>query len=535
MFNLILILFIFILVNSVNASNGFDKSSLTLGTKEASYQYEFHNLNPKLYFRQDDYGQRFEDGFVLSGNTNKGKPWLFKLSMVHKDNLLDSSVLAKIEISGDNLWKNKILHSQKQSIGYFYLPSLFGAEKVGQQEKFQTYPAKVLVFKFDQGLSWPHLFHKTEFDWEIGLSGLLSPELEDADNLLELKSSAADMIDAFSYLKCDLSSGIKRQIASKLWLVLKYKGFFRTANYQKIIPPLQNHELSAHCLIDLGEPKSFAFRFYEPLRTDLIAIDSLKQGRRAEVDINLKDWQFKCLWKGKYPDESFINPTGNYVGMTLNRVWNKMDTGLFWHKNKDNRAIGVQLSIGQKASSKIIEATSEKMTIIPESAAIGYSYPEIKSPNLAGKSFEEVVSALDTPEKVAGYITGFNYFDDHNDISGLFDLYTPWEVFQKGGGNCTEQSGFEAYVLRQHGYEAYNIGEIARSFTHAICIYKDEYGWNALDYWMMYKVGANTPEELLNMIYPGWFSLTIKDPNNGKSIRQIDSSSKTYLLNWLEE
>jgi hypothetical protein len=212
-----------------------------------------------------------------------------------------------------------------------------------------------------------------------------------------------------------------------------------------------------------------------------------------------------------------------------------MDLGLFWHKDKDDRAIGIQLLIGQKASSKIIGGCKEKRTTIPEYAAIGYSYSESKHPNLIGKSFEEVVSALDTPEKIAGYVRGFKYLDDHNDISGWFDLYTPQEVFQNNGGNCTEQSGFEAYILRQHGYEAYTLGEIARSFTHAICIYKDEHGWNALDYGMMYEARANTPEELLNMIYPGWFSLTINDPNNGESIRQIDSSSKTYLLNWLQE
>jgi len=515
------------LSNADMSGSFFTNSSLSFGTKEVSYLYKFQGLKGKVYFRQDDYGQRFEDGILFYGETGKGKLWLFKISKIHKDNLLADSVLSKVEIKWSAPLKKKILHSQEWRAGYFYLPSLFGAEEVGYIGKYQTFPADVFAFGFEQALSRPYHFPKTVAEWKVDLRGLLSFESD--------LNSSGDMTAAFSYLKCGLNLGTKREIATNLWLGIGYEGFFRTANYGPIIDPLQNHELSASFSFNIGERKRLDFKIYEPLKTEVISVDSLGQGRRAEAQLKINDWQFEGIWKGNYPDEEFIIQPGNCFGALVSKRFENSKISLFWNKDKEDSKAGFQLTIGQDLSPEIIGGgLKEKKATVPESPALTYYYaPETKL-NLEGKSFEEVVTALDTPEKVAWYTNYFEYFDDHNDISGLFKMYTPEEVFDLKGGNCTEQSGFEAYVLSQHGYKAYNIGVIARLFTHAICIYEDETEWNALDYDAIYLAGAQNPQELLDMIYPGWFSLTIKNPSNGKSIKQIESSTKSYILDWVE-
>lgn len=528
---IILLLIMFILTwntpSSADMSGNFlDSSSLSFGIKEVSYLYNFQRLKGELYFRQDNYGQRFEDGILLYGETGKGKLWLIKVSKVHKDNLLADSVLSKAEIKWDNCLKNKTLHSQRWTAGYFYLPSLFGTEGVGYTGEYQTLPCDVFAVGLEQALSKPYHFPKTVVEWRVDLCGLLS---------LESDLSLGNMTDAFSYLKCGLGLGAKRKITGNLWLGIGYEGFLRTPNYQPIIPLLKNHELSASLSLGMGEKKRLDLKVYEPLRTEVISVDSLLQGRRAEAQLKINDWQFEGIWKGNYSNEEFIIQPGNYFGALISKRFKNSKLSLFWNKDKEDSKVGFQFTIGQDLSPEIIGGgLKEKSGTIPESPTLSYYYAPETDLDLEGKGFDEVVTALDTPEKVAFYTNYLEYLDDHNYGNGLFEIYTPKEVFDLRGGNCTEQSGFEAHVLRQHGYEAYNIGQIATSFEHAICIYKDKNGWNALDYDMIYLAGADNPQELLDMIYPGWFNLTINDPSKTEAIRQIESPTKSYILDWFE-
>jgi hypothetical protein len=214
---------------------------------------------------------------------------------------------------------------------------------------------------------------------------------------------------------------------------------------------------------------------------------------------------------------------------------------LFWttDREEDFETCGIQFTLKGKNQNILKDVIADRRIEYPL-----YSSPpdrrqgEWPNPpsNLAFLGFEETVALLDSPDKVAWY-TGeyFNYFSDHND--NLFTLWSPRDVFRIKGGNCTEQMGFEAYALQKAGFEAYTLGIIATYCTNALCIYKDKATgrWNVINYGDITELQAEDPEELLDKYRPGWFSLSIKDPESGKTLWQIDSSSKNYLVRWFEE
>ncbi len=142
----------------------------------------------------------------------------------------------------------------------------------------------------------------------------------------------------------------------------------------------------------------------------------------------------------------------------------------------------------------------KELNLPMEPSIFGRSYYWLNNPpDVKNSNFEETVDKLDTPEKAAWYTGNYFRYEDDNDYSN------PGEVFNTKKGNCVEQMGFQAYALRQHGYESYILQHIAIGSAHGICMYRDKTSgkWNALDYWKLYNAQADTPEELFSAIYPG--------------------------------
>jgi hypothetical protein len=75
-------------------------------------------------------------------------------------------------------------------------------------------------------------------------------------------------------------------------------------------------------------------------------------------------------------------------------------------------------------------------------------------------SFTEIVSCLDTPEKLVLFMSSNLIWDGAWDNSQYGDnTYSPaGEVYELGTDDCDGLAEFAACVLSKHGYEAYNVG-----------------------------------------------------------------------------
>ncbi|MEW6095587.1 MAG: hypothetical protein AB1567_03550 [bacterium] len=289
---------------------------------------------------------------------------------------------------------------------------------------------------------------------------------------------------------------------------------------------IQNHEVST-----LPKKLNIGIAFYEPLQLGLIREGYLHQGRRVEANLHtMNNWYLEGITRfGKEHKELFT--LKNYTAVMLGRKFENSHLNLFWRKEKDDNRFGFEFRVGDKKSNLMQNILDKELNLPMNPSVYPINYPWLKNPpDVKHSNFEETVAKLDTPEKAAWYTTNyFNYEDDD-------DYDNPQEVFNTKRGNCVEQMGFQAYALRQHGYESYILQHIAIGSAHGICIYRDKASgkWNALSYGNLYDAQAETPEELFSTTYPGWFLLVIRDPSNGKPKVQFDSASRNYVIKWLE-
>ncbi|MEW5767791.1 MAG: hypothetical protein AB1797_09220 [bacterium] len=222
-----------------------------------------------------------------------------------------------------------------------------------------------------------------------------------------------------------------------------------------------------------------------------------------------------------------------YSAVSVGKRFSRGNWGLFWLSGDGDNRGGFQISLGGEREEDILENILDKEKTVPKGSSV---YPLDCSylwepPEVEGLSFQETISQLDTPEKVAWYAG--NYFEYESTPNKFCE---PEEIFNLKKGACDDQMGFQAYALSRHGYEAYILQQVTVDFGHAICLYKDKETskWNGISYYKLFETQANSPEELFEMTYPGAFSMMIRDTSDGKVLGQFDSSSRDYLLRWLK-
>lgn len=94
-------------------------------------------------------------------------------------------------------------------------------------------------------------------------------------------------------------------------------------------------------------------------------------------------------------------------------------------------------------------------------------------------TFEQILPCLNTPQKIVRFTNNnFTYIPDQP-----YNNYAPaWLVYQKGGDDCDGFATFDAFVLRFHGYEAYNLGlQIYTLWGHNVAAYKVGKDWYVID------------------------------------------------------
>jgi hypothetical protein len=159
--------------------------------------------------------------------------------------------------------------------------------------------------------------------------------------------------------------------------------------------------------------------------------------------------------------------------------------------------------------------------------------------------FPTLIQALNTPDFVADYINSkLQYLDTNNNALGyIAGIYKPIEVFTNGGGNNTEQMAFASYILQQHNYASNLVTFVTADITHSFCAFKDTNGkWNALDYGEpdgktngIILANADSEEQLIAKTVPTWLALEIKNPEDGSTIKHVDSMTKWMITDWFEK
>jgi len=83
--------------------------------------------------------------------------------------------------------------------------------------------------------------------------------------------------------------------------------------------------------------------------------------------------------------------------------------------------------------------------------------------------FLAVVKQLDTPEKIANYMT-------NNFTYKIHDFYkpSPYTLWQIKEGDCNDFSTFSAFVANYHGYETYQIVIFDSSpYSHVVSVFNE--------------------------------------------------------------
>lgn len=492
----------------------FAQSTLTLSTKDIIYNKEFsHGIKTRLILKRENMGEIIETGFKVEKNGLS-----FKISHINKDNLLNDSILAKVDRKRDKNVFKKAKYTMEEGIGIAYLKSLFipGFDYSFKESKE---PTTAYIFTLNRKLDGILLRPNNSIGWNTGVKGILSIP---SHNLWD-EERWADVVGMMSFLRGYFGFDVERRLKKDIGINGGIDGFIQTSSYAPITP-LQNYEVR----ISLKK-KRIELSSYFPLKTQFYSQDTFDQGKRSILSIFSNNWSMKGI----------LGYDQNQYGVLFDRQFSKFGLGLFWvnNKDKDYETYGVQFTLGGRNPEIIKDVVQDRKITIPFTSSGPRRQGEWFNPpvDLSSLDFDQTISLLDSPDKVAWYTNRyFRYLDDHND--DLFKIYLPHRVFELKGGNCTEQMGFEAYALREHGYEAYTLGIISTSFTHAICVYQDKTTkrWNLVDYGTISEVQSEDLEELMDKYNPGWFSFSIKDPSSSKTLKQTDSSSKTYLINWFE-
>ena len=527
------IIFVFSFITSFTFSqfaqaDPFDsKFSFSVGTSHLEVVHRFNSsLGARAYLHHDYQGHILDQSLEI-----KGSSFRFKLSNLGQDNLLKNSILAKIEYRTIRKISKRLVYEGTHGLGFFRLPSLFS-----YKTDFKPLPLSVWAFRLNESIRTPksmRLSKELTLAPRVGLRGVFSTDAEHSSSWRQIVDYA-EAVSAFSYLRGNLALRLNRKVGENLDAYSEYGGSIRTSAYAPITP-LFNQEVSIGLKTEQVGANEFGLSLHLPLQRDLIEDESLNQRRR--VDYNLRR-----NWGDSWELNSEVEyGEGDYTTLILSllKSWGDFHIQAYFYRSPYGGSYGIQFQFGKgKTDRNLISQIYEHR---PNSRGQCFSfYPESPEPpdSSVWHSFEKTVDWLDTPEKVAWYADlVLAYLYDHNDESGLFNIYTPKEVFEKGGGNCTEKSCFQAYCLSRNGYEAYAVSFTARSIAHAVCVFKDKATgkWNVLNTGEYYKVETDNIEEALDRLFPGWISFDIIDPASTSTLTQVESITKRVILNWFED
>ncbi|MEW5767792.1 MAG: hypothetical protein AB1797_09225 [bacterium] len=261
------------------------ESSLTLGTRNIALTHNFsQKVRGRVYIYQEEFGQPLEQGLELNWSPKANNDFLFKVSKLSKDNLLDKSTLLKVEWERQKeLLKDRVDYKSNNGLAYLSLPSIFSAGTDYNPVSIKGWAL------YDTG-RWSNanpIFldkgQKTGMNLRFGLEELL---------FFDFGKTEDNIPNMLSYVLIAFETGVRREITSSVEWEMVYSGFVQFPFY---IPGriftnlLQNHNLSTTIGINTPRGIGIEVSLYEPLKTQLIREDYPYQGRRMEFKSELKN------------------------------------------------------------------------------------------------------------------------------------------------------------------------------------------------------------------------------------------------------
>jgi hypothetical protein len=277
-------------------------------------------------------------------------------------------------------------------------------------------------------------------------------------------------------------------------------------------------------------------KYFYPLKFEIRRENYPFQDQRLECELHLP-----FFWESKL-DANLIAQYQNLYNVMLSRNFWGLNAGIFASRNYQGGTVGLQVTLDQDNFGALADFyLSREQVPTTRSADVSSAWSALYDEEVNVPTLDQLVNVLTNPRDVCWYTSQYiDYSNYHNYLStGWSKLYTPEEVFQMKEGNCTEQANLQRYILQKHGYQTAILSGIARNFAHSILAYKDPATgkWNAINnsyYNEMYNTQADTYEELMDKVYPGWLSIVVKG-DNGKGEYEIDSTTKWYLQDWFEK
>ncbi|MEW6617821.1 MAG: hypothetical protein AB1422_00465 [bacterium] len=405
----------------------------------------------------------------------------------------------------------------KINIGWFHLPSLysrytFGKDGtdlfgVGSMWRFYTRPYEItpdFLFKTELKLA-PHLFSE-----------------------LPGKDYDENMLYAFSDFPLSYSLNLSKKFSQKCKVEMDYQGEtdLSFSPWREI--PLSHGVISK---IDLKPTDALLFQLsasypFEVKKISYFNSNASFMSKEILGNLEFKErngWNFKVLSDYDYEKNWFEETT-----FSISKRFNSLDGGIYYtnERQSSQHTIGIYLSTSGKTGYSRYNLT--RYEEFPPKVLPVYQQENMQW--LKGKSFEETVAALDTPEKISSYMGQFfSYYSE-----GRIIPQTPRETFEKKRGDCDDQARFASYVLTQHGYEAYVFCYAGRRVGHGISVYKDYNGkWNGIEYGDIFYAQADNPEELITKIEPAMIRYVLFKPDDNYEVKSyLQSQTFERIINW---
>lgn len=506
------LIFLLALLNTAVFAEGL------IGTKDVKYVFPSGGLSANIYALKDIHGNFLEEGYHYY------KPGFnFKLSTFQKDNLLDNSVAAKASWlrAGKGWWGHNF--QNKTILGAFYFPSMYS-----YGTSFEASPAYAIAIKKHWLLSDRT---KTLFDfdlnWETGfeLCGGFNPSYINPFDTDDSSGSKRDMLMTYWQMWPTFNATLKKPLAADTRLVLSYDAAIQNATDVPIYF-LQNYEAG----IGL-EHGFFRIMKYCPLMEQVIRDQYPYQDERWQGEFNVP-LMFDVDLKGE-----FVIKDNRIYTVAASKRFKALSVGLFVARDYADRKIGFQVGWGGTNANTVGNYYAKRDALAASRSVAPTDVNLASPPDVSGiTSLTGLAAVIDSPEKAVWYVA--NHIDyDLGNI--MFDWRTPERVFDGKKGYCSEKAGLQSYLLSQNGYETKLVGFVSRNEMHTVCIYKDQSTgkWLGIDNHdtrlYQYDTQADSPEDFMNMIFPGWLVYTEKQ-DSGTITKQVDSTTRWYILDWFD-
>lgn len=476
------------------------------------------NVTGKIYSNLDSNGHILEAQARLG--IKKGNNLLSaELAHLNQTPLMKESLFGKVSfIFPPSSMPGFIHHEGKINIGWLHLPSLysrwiFGKEGVdlfgiGTKWRFYTEPYEItpdLLFKSELKIA-PHLFSEL-------------PKKEDYDE---------DITWVFVDFPVDYNLNLTKRLSRRCNIEMGYQGNTNPTFYPWGIS--LSHGLVSKVDLKPTDALHLQLMAYLPISIQKISYFNPNASFMSkEILGNLEfkgenNWDYKLLLDYDYEENQFGELT-----FSTSRRFNSLDGGVYYTSNRTHfsqHTVGIYLSTSGRTDYS--RYNLKRYQEFP-SQLFG-KYQKENMQGLNGKGFEETVAALDTPEKIASYLDQFfQYYSE-----GKIIPQTPRETFDKKRGDCDDQARFAAWVLTQHGYEAYVLTYYSRKVAHGICVYKNHDGkWNAIEYGNIFYAQADNPEELMTKVDPNMLKYTLFKPDDNYGVKSyLESQTLEKIINW---